>query len=360
MDFFQLIIFLAQRLHYAVLPFIFCIAAIVVLMKIAPKIGLVDRPTERKQHVGEIPVVGGVSIFLSITLFCIALSQTEYNVQLILISFIIVTTGLIDDIKELSSITRLFIQITVAVILIHTTGYQISYLGNVLARGDVYLMPEIGYVFTILCVVGVINSINMIDGLDGLAGSILYLSFSGLFVLAWLGKTFHDAALILAATMSLLAFLVFNSRIFLKKAKIFLGDSGSMFLGFLLCWFFLILSQNENPSLSPIAAGWIFGLPLADTVSVMVRRISEQRSPLNAGRDHFHHRLVDSGISVNASVGILATIHLILVTGGVLVSLNRTLEPYAFWLFVSIVMAHHFVSPVAIKKWTKQNSLSLV
>jgi len=128
-----------------------------------------------------------------------------------------------------------------------------------------------------------------------------------------------------------------------KRHKIFLGDAGSLFLGFVLLWFFIHLSQGEGAPMSPVVAGWIFGVPLADTIAVIVGRIMRGEHPLTAGRDHIHHRLLNHGFSARKVLAILGTYHGTLVFVGVMANSHPAAEPYLFWGFVALTITHFFV-----------------
>jgi len=127
-----------------------------------------------------------------------------------------------------------------------------------------------------------------------------------------------------------------------------MGDSGSMLLGFILVWFLITLTQGYEPPISPVVAGWIFGLPLLDTTVVMVNRIAARKSPFSAGRDHLHHRLLDSGFSVNQTVLCVCAIHSVFVIIGMIANNHRELEPFLFMGFVLCVLLHCFITPIIL------------
>lgn len=332
---------------------VLCAALIIVLEKIAPFIGLVDKPSSRKRHLGEVPLIGGLAVFGTMAILALVIGNPPIPVLLVVVGSVLVLLGLVDDVLSLSARFRLLIQLGVVSSLYLVGDMRIESVGALLGGEDIRLSGWVSYVFTVVCAIGVINAINMIDGLDGLAGSILLCSFLALGALA-LGHSSIHAPVLFALSSCLVAFLVFNNRLFRRKARIFMGDAGSMFLGLVLVWYFVKLTQTPYPTLSPISAGWIFGLPLMETVSVMVGRVLDKRSPFDAGRDHMHHRLRRAGFSVNLSVAIMLMFHVALVSVGVAFSQNDASGPYLFWGFVALTIVHFLVSrlylePIAAK-----------
>ena len=191
----------------------------------------------------------------------------------------------------------------------------------------------------------------MIDGADGLAGGIVAISLGALIVVAMNqgagpGVT-NGLVVILGAT---LAFLLFNSGVLGHGQKVFLGDSGSMLLGIILASYYIGMSQGEDAYMSPVVAGWFFGLPLMDSIAVMVRRIVSGVSPLSAGRDHLHHRLMSSGLSGGRCVAVMLTLHAALVSIGIVGNYYEFSSPVMFWSFVVMVVGYFFLSPALISQ----------
>ena len=333
-----------------------------VLSKLAKRVGLVDRPDARKKHIGEIPVVGGVSIFLTVLVTGILIRMELETLLPVIIGFVLVLVGALDDRFGLSAYLRLPLQAISALLMIYVAGVSIGSIGSVIGGDSVLLSGGAGIAFTIMCTVGVINSINMIDGVDGLSGVIISLTLLPLLYLCWLAEDLDSLNLLIICLSATLGFLYLNSRFFRKSALVFLGDAGSMFFGFLIVWFLVKLSQGGGAVLSPISAGWIFGLPLVDTVSVMVQRISEKRSPFDADRNHLHHKLLDAGFSVNQTITVMGLVHTAFILVGVLSNSLRLLEPVFFWLFVGIVLIYFLKSQSFVSliiKITKINTYKI-
>ncbi|MCB1757817.1 MAG: undecaprenyl/decaprenyl-phosphate alpha-N-acetylglucosaminyl 1-phosphate transferase [Gammaproteobacteria bacterium] len=323
-----------------VLPFFVCVTMIMVLRKTAVRIGLLDQPCQRKRHVGLVPLVGGIAMFTAFAISALLLFPAWSSLAMVSIAFVVVALGVLDDIHGLQTRKRFLVQIIVAVAMVYIGGVQITQLGNLFGDGNIYFNGFFALVFTVFSTVGVINAINMVDGADGLAGSLSLLSFLALAFIAFGAGEVVSGQLILVIVGALSAFLLFNARIFGRSARIFMGDAGSMFIGFLLAWFFIDLSQGQTRPLSAVSAGWIFGLPLLDISAVMTRRLIERRSPFEAGRDHIHHLLIDQGISVNATLGIILLVHGAFITIGLFANSHTQWEPAFFWLFVVLVSFH--------------------
>lgn len=321
-----------------VLPFFVCLAIIQLLIRLAPRLNLLDLPSDRKRHEGATPLVGGLAIFGAVTLSMALLSFTLANLVLITLASALVALGLLDDRLDLSAWLRLFAQGAVTLAMIVVSGVHIESLGNLFGTGQIDLGPVIGTFATIVFAVGVINAINMIDGVDGLAGSLLLISFLSLAMVAVGSSEFNISKALFICSGTLGAFLCFNARVFVRRAEVFMGDAGSMMLGFMLLWFLALLTQEPVEALSPIAAGWVFGVPLLDTTVVIARRLRERRSPMSAGRDHLHHLLLDAGTSVNLTVGILALLHAVMVLIGLWLNGHRQFEPVLFFGFVALVV----------------------
>ena len=342
MDIPFLIINLLQKLVYVVLPFFVCLSAILLLEKIAPFIGYTDKPDGRKQHIGDIPIVGGVAIYTAFFISIVVLLPNAENFVILLFSLMMVILGMLDDYFDINPNIRFACQAAIIIAAIYFTESVITNLGAIVPGQNFEMSGLVAFTFTLFCAIGVINSINMIDGVDGLSGSLLVVSLLSLALIGWLREETVTASLAFVLGGTLLAFLCFNARVFVKRARIFLGDSGTLFLGFVLFYCFVTMTQNETVTLSPIAAGWIFGLPLIDTISVIIRRISKGLSPFKAGRDHLHHRLLFMGLTINKTVVMMLGLHLSLLLVGLLINHFRSIETVMFWAFVGIVVAYHY------------------
>ena len=333
-----------------IIALIVCVVCIPLFSVSATRLGLVDEPGGRKQHSGRIPIVGGVAIYLSV-LFSGALMgfDTDYFLPLIL-GLPVLVSGLVDDRQSLSPATRIPIQMLCALAMIYLGNIIIENIGDISGAGQVAFTGIGAILFTVVCTVGVINSINMIDGVDGLSGSLIALSLMPLILYAGQAKDFAAVALLVTTIAAIAAFLFYNSRVVRQRASVFLGDAGSTFLGFMLVWYLIKYTQGDQAVLSPVSAGWILGLPLADTVVVILRRVFDKSSPFAPDRNHLHHRLLDAGFGVKYTVVIMLSLHLAFITVGVVGNAYGSAEPLFFWAFVLVTVMHFVYTPCVIDR----------
>jgi len=279
----------------------------------AARVGLIDRPCERKRHCGEVPLIGGLAIFAAyaIVLFLSPLVASHY-LPLLAGGAVLVAMGVFDDIKVLTSGPRFLAQISAAVLMCAWGGVVLRDLGALSFDGSLFTLGSLAIAFTIFATVGVINAVNMSDGIDGLCGSLTLVTLTGLAVTTYAAGASESFIMIIILMSAVAAFLVFNIR-FPKRARalVFLGDAGSTFLGFTLAWFVVSLSQGEHRVIAPVTALWFLAMPLFDTVGIMIRRILKGRSPFAADREHFHHAFQLAGFSVfrtHVTITVLAAV----------------------------------------------------
>jgi UDP-GlcNAc:undecaprenyl-phosphate GlcNAc-1-phosphate transferase len=299
----------------------FCLSAIVsyssypIIIKISKLKELMEEPGSRSSHSLKTPNLGGIGIFLGVvSVLTFIGSILSYNNLLCLIGSLVVLffTGIKDDLVELSPIKKLVGQLFASLSVIIITDIRIhSFFG---IFGIDVLPYAVSVLFTLFVFILLINAFNLIDGVDGLAGSIGITS-SCLFGVYFYANG-NDSMLFISVSLigSLLTFLVFN---FSKTKKIFMGDTGSMVIGFMLAYqaiSFLHVTHNENVfsviTNPPVLVMAIFSFPLMDTLRVFIIRIIKKRSPFSADRNHIHHNLLSLGfkhwqISLIASLFVL-------------------------------------------------------
>jgi len=272
------------------------LVTILTLRRLAPRFGLVDKPDERKRHRGRVPVVGGVSFFLGTIIGLAYFNRLDsFSVCLLATGSLIFVTGLIDDIKGLSVASRLLIQVGAAGMVIAASGIYIDGLGH-LVDGELHL-HALGIPVTIIAVVGLINAFNMLDGIDGLAASMTLVSIFFVLIFASAGWPMLGAALILQILSFALVPYLFANLGWPDGRRIFMGDAGSTFIGFMLAWVLIYLSHRDVGRITPADVLWCVAIPVMDTVAVTSRRIRMHRSPFACDRRHLHHRLLDAGFT---------------------------------------------------------------
>ncbi|MCG8434047.1 MAG: undecaprenyl/decaprenyl-phosphate alpha-N-acetylglucosaminyl 1-phosphate transferase [Gammaproteobacteria bacterium] len=324
--------------------FIVSLLLVLTLKPVAVQFGLVDRPSDRKQHEGIIPLVGGLAIFFGCLLTCIFLQLIDPPLIIFLASAsVLVTSGGLDDTRELSSVAKFAGQIGATLMMIYSADMILTDLGDLFGLGVVTL-GLLSVPFTIFCVVGVINAMNMADGMDGLAGGIAFIAFLWFAVAAAISGLSDQLTLLSLLSGAVAGFLVFNLRApWRKKASVFMGDAGSMLLGFALAWAAITLTQGEQVMLSPMAAVWILGLPIIDTVSVMIRRMVHGQNPFTADRQHLHHIFLDAGFSVRTTVAFICFISLIFGAIGFSASYFAIPEWVTTASFLTVAFAYLFI-----------------
>lgn len=276
------------------------ITSVVVVMALKPLcvwLNHVDMPGGRKRHGLETPLSGGIAIAVSIIVLGASLIPSRTFIGFVFGLSVLLILGAMDDRKHVPAPIRLAMQtIAAAVGMCVLGGVQLYSLGNLWGAGEVEL-GSWSILFTVFAAVGIINAVNMIDGMDGLAGGFSVLLIGVILALASGGRTVNVLLLCLSIG-SVLGFLAFNLRMpWQRQARIFLGDAGSLVLGYILVWFAIQGSQGADAIIEPITAVWLFGLPLCDTVYLMGSRLLRRKSPLAADRYHFHHLLLRYGLT---------------------------------------------------------------
>lgn len=283
--------------------FFVCLLAIVALRPVAVAVDLVDRPGGRKTHHGEIPIVGGVAMFLGLAVG-LGLAPAAVGAQEAFISAcaLLVTTGLIDDRFDLSPWVRLPAQAAATLMVIASVESQhVLTFGDPFGTGAIVLEGLSAYIVTIVFVVGAINAFNMLDGMDGLAGAVSLVALSAF---AYLSSTGASATLQISMTLggAVAAFLVFNLPIRMnRELRCFMGDAGSTLIGFVLALISLRLTQASSPAALPVEILWFVALPIYELLWTIIRRGLRGQSPFSADREHFHHLLLDAGFSVRGA-----------------------------------------------------------
>jgi UDP-GlcNAc:undecaprenyl-phosphate/decaprenyl-phosphate GlcNAc-1-phosphate transferase len=293
-------------------------AVLVPVLKVpAQRIGLVDDPCHRKRHLGTIPLTGGLAMFLAFmaTILIHAGDISEYS-GLFAGMAIMLLIGVLDDIFDLRAVIKLIAQIIVASLVVILGGLEINQIGPVFgsAHGPVGLGP-FSIPLTVACIVFMMNVINMADGVDGLAGGIGFITLSMLALVGWLnGAPASLTTICLVLALCVAGFLIWNMRFpFRKSASAFMGDAGSMMLGFAIAWLAIAMATTPGSKVYPVSIAWILLIPCMDTLAIAIRRIRCGRSPMMPDRTHLHHIFQRCHLSVTTTVGV---IHIMVLASG--------------------------------------------
>ncbi len=267
------------------------------------KLGTIDVPKDnRRMHKKPVPLIGGLAIFLAFLITCLLLCDiTKEMLVLLGGSLIMVIVGIIDDKKSINAWLKFLIQIAVAggTVAMGIRIEQINWNGNYVTLG------AWGIPLTMLWIVGLTNAINIIDGLDGLSCGVSTIScISILFVTVLQGGDASIALITLILIGSCLGFIPYNKN----PAKMFMGDTGALFLGYALSFISIQGMLKRHMAISVIVPLLIFAFPIADTSFAIIRRVLSGKSPFQADRGHLHHRLVDMGFTQKKTVTILYSI----------------------------------------------------
>ncbi|CAI2453743.1 UDP-N-acetylglucosamine--undecaprenyl-phosphate N-acetylglucosaminephosphotransferase [Serratia ficaria] len=315
--------------------FILALMLVVIARRAALRVGLVDKPNARKRHQGHIPLVGGIAVYLTLTLM--TLWQPEwlpYSTVYLPCVAALVVLGVLDDRFDLPVAPRVMVQGGIALAMMLAAGMQLSSFGYLWGREELML----GYsalLVTPLAVWGAINAYNMVDGIDGQLGTLSCVTFAALALLFGLGGRDELALWCLGLIAALAAYLLFNMSVFGLRHKIFMGDAGSMVIGFTVLWLLLLATQGQQAVIRPVTALWLIAIPLMDMVTVMVRRLLRRQSPFRAGRDHLHHILMRRGLNARQALGMSTMLAVTLACVGIcseVLQLKESLLLVAFLL----------------------------
>ena len=300
--------------------------------RLAEKIGAIDVPKDnRRMHKKPIPRMGGLAIYLgfmvSVLAFCGKLDRSM--ISMLIGATVIAVLGIFDDKYALGAKLKLVVQIAAACIVVFYGGCRIERLTNPFG-GNIYSNWSLGvfsYPVTIIWIVAITNAVNFIDGLDGLACGVSCITAANLLVIALIlvtkDATMAAVAIAMAAlTGACLGFVPYN----FNPAKIFMGDTGSTFLGFVLATISIQGLFKFYTMISFAVPFLLLGLPIFDICFAIIRRVAHGQNPMEADRGHFHHRLIDMGFSQKQSVAIAYVLTGILGLAAVLLTVSGAMK----------------------------------
>lgn len=292
------------------------------IIMLAKKYGILDKPNERKMHSIPVPLGGGVAIYLSFIITVIVLVimypfsgkscqqfLTGRDIGVLISLFIggtlTVFLGLIDDIRVMPPKVKLIGQIVI-VLIIYALGVRISFVNNLIDGGIYYLPQWLSIVVTILWIVGIMNAVNLLDGLDGLLAGVSTISAIIFMCMSLIKGQILIAMLMAIMAGSALGFLKYN----FNPAQLFMGDTGSLFLGIMFASMSTIGALKSTTTVALFVPVFIMGLPIIDTIWAIVRRARKKQPIFKADKEHLHHKLISLGLSVRQAVVLIYVINI--------------------------------------------------
>lgn len=316
------------------------------LIKYAAQLKLVDLPNERKIHLQAVPRVGGIAMVIGALLPVLLLTPGDNTKYGALAAFAIVFLfGIWDDRGDLNYKFKFLGQFLAAFFVVVIGDVSIRWLPFT----DIGPLADwVSFPLTIFCLLAITNAVAISDGLDGLTGGSSLLYFIILGVLAWVAEDILSIVIAVSIIGSILGFLRYNSH----PAIIFMGDTGSQFLGFSVGAVAILLTQHSYTALSPFFPVLLFGLTIIDTAWVMIARVFSGKSPFKADKGHIHHRLLSLGFSHFEVVVIIYLIHIIFILSALYFRFSSDFNLLLIFIFITtlIVGGLHFLKKIEWKK----------
>ena len=319
-----------------------------VVKNFAYKVGAIDVPKDaRRMHKVPTPRLGGLAIFLGfiVSAFLFVPIRGDREMQSILMgAVIIVVLGVVDDIMALPAMLKFVVQI-IAASIPATHGVTILAFSNpnIFSESLYWVLGGLSVPFTVIWIVAITNAVNLIDGLDGLANGVSAISATTMLVIALMVN--QEVAVVMAALVgACVGFMPYN----LNPAKMFMGDTGATFLGYILATMSIQGLFKYYAVISFVVPFLILGLPIFDTAFAFIRRIAHGQSPMHADRSHIHHRLIDMGLNQKQAVATLYVISAILGLSAVVLTTGG--EEKAMLLFAALCIVAVVAARVVFPK----------
>jgi UDP-GlcNAc:undecaprenyl-phosphate GlcNAc-1-phosphate transferase len=318
--------------------------ALRVLVPLAHRYNWLDHPAGRKDHATPTPIVGGLAVVVGSTVAAVVLgAYLDGKPGLLAFAVaagLLVVVGLLDDLYDIRWPWRIAAQVLAALIMSFGAGVKVAYIGNVFGI-PVDGLGWLSVPFTVFITVALINAINMCDGVDGLAGSLVTAALLMLAMAAWYSGNAVLFQHLLTFVAAMAVFLAYNLRTSWQgRARVFLGNAGSMFLGLVIAWATLGLTQNPAHPVTPVLAPFFLVPPIMDSIALIIRRICHGRSPFSADRNHLHHLMLDAGFGPTQVAGLLT---LFSFACGGLAALSQRYD----WLSISALIVIYTLGTIA-------------
>jgi UDP-GlcNAc:undecaprenyl-phosphate/decaprenyl-phosphate GlcNAc-1-phosphate transferase len=315
------------------------IALMPILRRLSIHIGLIDHPGGRKQHKASIPLAGGPAIVFSVVLSLYFWGIPEEYLGMAYAAAGLFLIGLIDDLFDISAKFRLVCQFS---LVIFALSWDSIWLTQITFTDSLVL--ELGafqYPITALLVLGIMNAINMLDGLDGLSSGVVLIILGFIAGISVVAGNQSTTLISITTFGAVLGFWGFNYRFaWREKASVFMGDSGTTVLGFVLPVLAIKLATVSNESVPSSMLLWLFAIPLWDICAVVIKRLKDGKSPLQAGRDHIHHVLMNAGLSVRQSLHLIYLLTITTISFGVALQYFGMVQAEAYLAFFGFMVVY--------------------
>ncbi len=322
------------------------------IIRLSRKYKLVDNPDQRKMHKVPIPTLGGIGFFtgfIVLSLFWMIVLGNLSDFVLFIALLVLFVTGIFDDLTDMRALVKFGIQIVVALIISYF-GFRVESLFGIFG---IYEMPVWAqYAFSVLLITGLTNAFNLIDGIDGLAGGLAFINSLIMGAILLLQGNVIYGTLAISFAGALFGFLIFN----FNPAKIFMGDTGSLIVGFLMAIFGIVILkagaplhpwfQDHTSAITIVVVG-ILLLPVYDTLRVFAERILKKSSPFKPDKTHVHHLLIETGANHKKAVFILYTTNILIIVAAFLL---RKSNP-SFSVLMLFILAAILSESINIKRW---------
>jgi UDP-GlcNAc:undecaprenyl-phosphate GlcNAc-1-phosphate transferase len=327
-----------------IIPYLFILTVVIVIVVVkvlssfANQLCLIDTPNHRKQHDYDVPLVGGIAMFVGFVVgVMIFVNGYSHILTLVLFSFGMLVIGVVDDMSEMTVNARMFFQIIFAILILSITDVELQSLGNIFNTGNLF-PGDFALIVTVLAIIGGVNAFNVMDGIDGLASGLGMIVFSSVLAMAYMANADDIVPLVALYLFILLPFIFFNLS---DKHKVFMGDAGTMFIGLGIVWILIISSQGEKPIFTPVTALWVFAVPLIDIVSVVCLRIKNRKSPFLPDCNHIHFQMKSRhNYSDNKILVIILLIAFFIATIGILGNVYSVPEWIMFDGFIGLFFVY--------------------
>ena len=333
-----------------VVAFALTIAFMFILRPIAIGARLVDYPGGRKSHIGEVPIIGGIAMFIGMFAGIHTLTGFDAGISSVMLaSVILVIVGVGDDKNPIPAAVRVIAQISTVLIMVYGADLALYELGDPFGTGLISLGP-ITLIFTTAVTLTMINAYNLIDGADGLAGTLTLFTLLPLALVS--GTRNVNGAIALIVCVAVVAFLLFNFPVrWNRRLRSFMGDAGSTLLGFTVVWIALGISQGPERVISPVHCLWFAAIPIYDCLTCFVRRSLAGKSPFTPGRDHFHHTLLRGGLRLRRTLALLTGLQAFYCCVGLLGHYAGIPDVAMFAAWSVLGLSQRFVIKTIAKHW---------